>query len=332
MRCTSWQAFLGAIKQREGMPPCSYYLFSLKETGDVSFILFFMERSIFSRKGIATTHNCVTIEELLSKATHPSLFGDQEVFVLVGDEISTKKMPKNVSCVWITTSKNCQVLEDLYSNEVIWLDLSFEKPWERQARLSQEILHLLEESKKSFSSRVVKLFTERFEHLPFIFWVNELQKLLLYSMDLSVITESDAKLILSEKFYPEGGEFQDIEKILQGTISEFPLHILEGNGLFVFINKARALLEKTLWVLGWLFQGLSEKEMCQISSSISPYFIKKISKNRSKWDLKKLQGVAVSVQSLEVRAKKRVAKPSILFSYFLGEIHCIYRNIEERKI
>jgi hypothetical protein len=155
------------------------------------------------------------------------LFSEERV-VLLENEKLLKNLPSDVIAIF-SGEKCSQTIYESIESEVICLDLSQEKPWEKKERLIEELQKIAKFNQKNISIQLANKLIEQVGN-DFSVLKNEMDKLVLFLSDRKVIEESDIEQIIkTEKELTswqiaesivwrakeiKRGEFKDLSEVL----------------------------------------------------------------------------------------------------------------------
>ncbi|MCI0382607.1 MAG: hypothetical protein L0207_06125 [Chlamydiae bacterium] len=259
-----------------------------------------------------------SIEEALFHLQIRSLFASVQIAVVDGIEKLEEKA-QNLINKWLVEKSEGNILIfgltpsaeiGQWKNELVCLDFSLEKPWDRQKRMKDEILTMALAAKKSFSPEALDLF---FEKVALNMDVIEQELLKLFSFlgeKRREIQPEDVQAITSE-----GKEFS-LGKLAQNLVWEenSSFQELELSDVLAVVGLLRYQLEMGLKMCCLLEGGMEDLQQAfpQLSSKNTQKY-RQVAQNKGKSFFKK--GLVV-LFDLEYQVKEGKVDPYLLFVRF----------------
>lgn len=305
----------------ESLPkyPSSLYGIAVKDPFERRFVIERLLQKIHG-ESLCMKASEVSIQTFLNELSEPSFLVSKRV--LVYDEVDQlrkeesiakelKVLPKRV-CVIIGGS-HIHFYESL-KKEMVLLDLSGEKPWERTSRLKRWLLQEVYQNRKTLTADAAAYLSEfcinNFENM-----IQEVQKLITYIGDG---TEIDLKAI------EEIGSFQIIQgnwqlsesMIWGGDIHYSTLHKLSEQEVYLFLGQLRYQLQLGLVVASCLER--KEEQMIQKEYPNLPIkIINKYKQLASSFSTFYFREGLKDLFELELQSRMRVASFMFLIERFI---------------
>lgn len=216
----------------------------------------------------------------------------------------------------ILGASHLKQLSDFYDQgkkEIVILDLSLEKNWQREKRMKKQLsAHVAREGKVLSSANLDLLF----QQLPLEMGIieQELNKLISYVGDKKEITLEDLRAISCTGKAKEGWQIADAIIWDNKMVADE----LDDSTLFGLIGQMRYYLEKGLVIASLVEKGKSLQEVAEEHSEISHSLLEKYAAKPKKSSFFK-KGLILLFQ-LELSAKNSVAEPQLLFTIFCGKL------------
>jgi DNA polymerase-3 subunit delta len=198
----------------------------------------------------------------------PSLFGDQEVILWDlgkgGEEEVLPKIQRYIMnpsswaslLIGVESLKPFAALYKEAQKQIALLDLSEEKPWEKEKRQQQDLVALVRKEGKDIAqnalSCLLSLSSDSFT------LESELTKVLSYVGDRMLITEQDVLCICS---LAAAKGWQIAEEILWEKHVAFSDESLDTPGLLALIGQVRFLTQQARQVMWGIQQGKTPEEL-----------------------------------------------------------------------
>ncbi len=199
----------------------------------------------------------------------PSLFGNYEIVVWEAPKgVSEEDLEKLVKYLLSPSEKILLVigaesfkpfsrLYEKVSKQLVVLDLSEEKPWDREKRQQQEVLQRVKEEGKTISPKALAgLLSLSEESLSL---ESELVKVLTYVGDRSTVTEEDIAAVTSGSFI---GKWQAAEEIAWEKAKD--REISDLSSLLALVGQVRFLLHQGRQIYFYLREGKSSEEIMKL--------------------------------------------------------------------
>ncbi len=216
----------------------------------------------------------------------PSLFGDDEIVIWNGlknlsDQVLAKSLeyilnpsPKAFFLMGAESSKGFLDLYQKAKKELVLLDFSEEKPWDKEKRVQQEMIQLVRKEGKV-------LHPEAFNRLIFLCGLeplileSELIKIMTYVGDRKEILEKDVNAISSASASATGWQLS--EGLVWGEALSMPSSAIDLTFLLSFFGQVRFYLNQGRQ-LGWcLQQKMNSEEISKYLPQLKPAQFQKIS-------------------------------------------------------
>jgi DNA polymerase III subunit delta len=216
--------------------------------------------------------------------------------------------------------ESAKVFSKVYKDakqELVVLDLSEEKPWDKQKRLQQEILMKLASEKK-------KITPDALSHL-FLLCGNdavalesEINKCLCFIGDRTTIQEQDVLSIGSCSVSANG--WQIAEQVIWDAEAEIPFPSIDLSFLLPFIGQMRFQLQQGRLLELYIHKGLSPEQISEALPSIRPAQLqKRLAKVRSR-GFGYFEKALAELFEIELLAKNSSLSPRILFDLLLSKL------------
>lgn len=195
-------------------------------------------------------------EVFLEEIDSPSLFASKRTLIYdevkKGEELQAalKHLPEGVHV--ILGGSSFRLYEGL-KKEMVLLDLSGEKPWERTSRLKRWLLQEVQKKGKSLTSDAAAYLSE-FCSAHFESLLQEIEKLITYAGDQKEIDLHAVRALIA--LQPAQKGWQLSESIIWGGEVHFPtLHRLDFSELYLFLGQLRYQIQLGLIVASCLERG-----------------------------------------------------------------------------
>jgi len=290
-------------------------------------IVSFLRRKDASSHVLAYDATVTPIESVLEELNTKSLFGGSNLVVL--DRIDKLKENEKLAHYIVHPSHDAFLIlgasaskpvSDLYQKgkkEVVVLDLSEEKPWDRRRRLNEWLNEEAKLSGKSFSSETSAYL---FEHIgldmPGLY--QELVKLICYVGDRPAIALGDAKAICSSHSIATGWQLS--EGVIWGSDSIGADKTSELPFLLMFIGQLRYHLQTGYQIAQLLENQGPSQDIARLFPQLRPQTLEKyLSGARQKKAAYFHKGLK-SLFDLELGAKSSGLDTSLLFDRFIAKL------------
>jgi DNA polymerase III subunit delta len=199
--------------------------------------------------------------------------------------------------IGVETTKGIQDLYEKAKKNLLFLDFSEEKPWDKEKRASQELLQEAKDQGKTLTAGALA----RLSSLPgadSTMLENELYKILAYVGDKKVITEEDVAAIGS--YNTISTNWHIAEALIWGGKFSYPE--VDSSLLLGLLTQIRFLLNQARQI-GWLLeQKKSQAEIAKIAN-VRPTQLSKIIERISKREMVYFDRALSCIYQEEVRAK-----------------------------
>jgi DNA polymerase III delta subunit len=317
MKFQQWELFEGHLKEALSRHLSPIFALSVKEDEERRLLLDQIKELLRGVEG-ADILFAKTVEEAALHLQTISLFGTLPIALFDGDCAPFSDfLPKEKSHLILASSesKPLQVLYTKHKREMVWLDLTGEKPWEKKPRLERYAVKQLQSAGKRFSGATIEALISRAGgHTRLL--ESEIHKLLCYVGTRDEVTPEDVRAIGIPVVREEG--FALAEEILWGKSSQ--LAVSDLSLLLPLIGQLRYLLEQGLVISALKEQGKSSHEIGDELPKLAPRMIDKVLKKlggrRSSFFVNGLKALF----ALELGAKNSEATPQILFDRFRAHL------------
>lgn len=267
------------------------------------------------------------IELVLEELNTQSLFGGSNLVVL--DRVDKLKESEKLEHYIIHPNRNAFLIlgassaksvSGLYQKgkkEVVALDLSDEKPWDRKRRLNEWLIEEAKLSGKAFSSETSAYL---FEHIgldmPGLY--QELVKLICYVGNRPAITIADARAICSSHSIATGWQLS--EGVIWGNDCIGADKTSELSFILMFIGQLRYQLQTGYQIAQLLENETPLQEIARLFPQLRSQTLEKyLSGARQKKTAYFHQGLK-ALFDLELGAKSSGLDTSLLFDRFIGKL------------
>lgn len=219
----------------------------------------------------------------------------------------------------ILGASSLKYLADFYDKgkkEVVILDLSLEKPWQREKRMKKVCAARIASEGKIISPA---LLDHLFKELPLELGLieQEISKLLCYVGEKKEISMDDMRAVVCFGKAKEG--WQRADEIVWGGKLSMEKEEMDATLLFGLIGQIRYYLEKGLMVASLIEKGKSLQEIADEYAEISNSLLEKFSQNPRSLEFFK-RGLVLLFE-LELSAKSNLGSPELLFTIFYGKMY-----------
>ncbi len=256
----------------------------------------------------------------------PSLFGEEQI--VVWDGLNSKNVSEQV----LAEKSRDYILKpspqafflmgaegaskgfiDLYQNtkkELILLDFSEEKPWDKQKRVQQEMLLLVKKEGKSISP-------DAFSRLQFLagseplILESELIKLITYVGDRKEISEKDVDAIASSSATATGWQLS--EALVWGDTLSMPSASIDLSFLLALLGQVRFYIQQGRQVGFCLQQKMTQEEVSKEIPQLKPAQFQKISSSLRLRKMAYFDAALSSLYEVELLCKNSNFSPVFLF-------------------
>lgn len=272
------------------------------------------------------THDCdysTFIEELLT----PNLFSKERIIVYEGiEKLKKEELDDFLSDIKTLSSDTLLILSgsslksasDFYKNlkkEVVMLDLTLEKPWERKDRLIRWGLEYIHQKGKTIEREAASLLFET-KQPDLALFIQEIEKLITYVGERKKIEKRDVAALSTKELSPLG--WQVAERVIWGETSP-SFQDADGAEFHLLLGQMRYQLQLGL-SLATAIELDQEEEFKNAYPNLKP---KTIEKNRR---LAKILTAAYFIQGLhdlfdlETKFRMGGSEPSLLLDLFTAKL------------
>lgn len=256
----------------------------------------------------------------------PSLFEEEEIVIWNGvAKINNEEVGKYIAnpssraffIMGIEQFKGSSELYEKNQKKLIVLDLSEEKPWEKEKRLQQEVLQMVRDASKTISTEA---FTAFFSLCPLeaLILEQEFNKLICYIGVRTEITQEDVLAIVSSSSIATGWQLSD--GLVFGDTLSFPHASIDLSFFLAFCGQVRFSLQQGRQ-LGWCLQNkMRPEEILKVIPQIKLAQIQKITqvlrfRSMSYFDL-----ALSELYEMELLGKNSQLAPSVLFDLLQSKL------------
>lgn len=224
--------------------------------------------------------------------------------------------PQTLLLLGLASDKQAIELYKQGKKEIVILDLSHEKPWDKKERLRQEIVERISREQKKISSQALETI---FERLPLDrpILLQEVEKILCFVFDRPLIEKEDVEKICSTSL--EMSHFQMAEHIVWDKLEEIP-KMEDPSQLLFLVSQLRNHFEMGLSMVSQLSQKLPKET---IASSFPQLFPKTLEKYLRLAPIRSeqffLEGLN-HLYALELGVKTSLGPAEIIFARFYAAI------------
>lgn len=322
MKFQQWEPFEKHLKEALSHHLSPIYAISVKEDEERRLLLDQTKGLLRSLSG-ADILFAKTAEEAALHLQTTSLFGTLPIALFDGDCTPfSAYVPKEEGHLILASSENnpLQALYTKHKREMIWLDLTGEKPWDKKPRLERFIVKQLQSAGKRFTGATVQSFLERGGgHTRLL--ESEINKLLCYVAERPEVTPEDVSAIGIPVAQGEG--FALAEEIVWSEGRGCQLAISDLSTLLPLIGQLRYLLEQGLVISALKEQGRNAYEIGDELPKLAPRVIDKVLKRLGDKGSRYFVEGLKALFALELGAKNSEAAPQILFDRFRAQLSAL---------
>jgi DNA polymerase-3 subunit delta len=289
--------------------------------------------SLIAKKQLSYLHvfdvQTTPVDQILGNLNTLSLFEEKEVVFFDGIEglkpltslIHYVSHPHHTSFL-ILGASSIKPLADLYhkgKKEMVVLDLSEEKPWEKERRLHEWLVQEAKAQGKHLPSQVAVFLIEKVGS-DMASLNQELEKLLCFAGDRPQISLSDAEAITFS--LPHVNSWQLAEKVIWNKDTRFVHDKLGDLSFFLlFIGQLRYHLQVGYKIAAFLAKQVPRSEIAHALSQLRPQVLDKyLSIVQEKKTAYFHQGL-LALYEMELAAKSSSLNTLCLFDHFLGRLY-----------
>lgn len=266
----------------------------------------------------------------------PSLFGEKEIILWSeGKELLEEtllKMKRYVaspspSSYLLIGAEPSKELAKFYSEcqkSIVLLDLSEEKPWDKEKRLEQELLLAVKNASKSVSKEAATLLLESVGGVSTAL-DSELAKLFLYVGDRAAIEVDDIKKICAPSSATTGWQMAE-ELLWEGKL---PPQEKDLSFLLAFLGQLRFLLQQARTVGFCLRQKKSQEEIAKQVNLRAPQ-LQKITQRLQRSSLTYLEKALELIFEVELLSKNSSHAPHVLLELLQIKLNFLRKSHARR--
>lgn len=285
-------------------------------------------RLTLNRRSAAT----VSLQELLEPFQSQSLFPEQSCVIL--SEVEKLKKPglealassvahpssSRIHRLVILESASFKNLSDLYhtcKKEVVVLDLSDEKPWDRQRRLKEWLVEKVAEEKKKISTEATAFLFEQIGY-EWSCLEQEIEKLICYIGARGTVELKDVEAICSSRPLTTGWE--RAEQMVWGKEIPPADPLMDLSALLMQMGQVRYHLQLGGQLAAYVERGATSHEIQKALPQLKPaHFDRYLSFTRQRKSPFFREALAVLFE-LDLLSKSSSLDPDFLWDYFASKI------------
>ncbi len=281
--------------------------------------------SFLPRGGIARFHEESTFSSLLQELASQSLFSSASVILLEGMKEKGEKnlieALKTFSGYFIASFPSKQGTASLYrfiEKEGVLLDLSEEKKWEKEKRLREHFVEIMQKAGKLLTAEVLEEFFLRVN--PELALVEgECEKLLSYIGEKDRITKQDVESIVASSVAHT--PWQIAEKIVWEK-RPFPEDITNVEPmLHPLFSALRTELRHGFILKNLLLKGASREEISSAFPGMWPKVLEKKREAAASFPLSYFRNGLVLLFEADFLSKDGVNSPELLIDFITRNLH-----------
>lgn len=270
-----------------------------------------------------------SVEHVIASLNTLSLFGEKEILFFDGIEtikpltslINYISHPNPTSFL-ILGSSSMKPLADLYQKgkkEIIVLDLSEEKPWEKERRIHEWLLQRSKSQGKNLPSEVAVFLIDKIGPDMAALY-QELEKLICFIGDRPSITLTDAKALCLS--IPQINSWQLAEKVIWNKeASHIHDKLKDLSFLLLFVGQLRYHLQIGYKIAALLSQSRTPSDIAASLTQVRPQALDKYLPFARERKEAYFQKGLLALYDMELAAKSTSLDPSALFDHFLGRLY-----------
>ncbi len=280
--------------------------------------------SRFKNADVITLNEC-SVETCINELATTSLFAEQKVVIFEGIEKVKKGgldplilVLKNLapSTYLVMTGSSAQVHSNFLKEmmkEVVVLDLSAEKPWDRKTRLERSVLHYFKSSFKTIDQNALSFLLSS-NGLDLSQLLQESEKLICYAYPSDRITMQDVQMISCIGEGQTG--WQDSEEIVWGKTGFVSLQ--DSSEFFVLLGQLRYYFQ-----IGLQVALLVENPLLDIPSSLAklrPNSFEKYKRLAQVYTSHYFRDGLLNLYQMEITSKSSSISQTILWDVLLAKL------------
>lgn len=261
------------------------------------------------------------LSELLPLVREMNLFDLPRIFLIYEAEIDTEWLlqflqnapPKTFLLLGLISGKEQKIAQETTKFGAVWLDLSREKPWEREKRLVITLREYVLQAGKNIAPDLI----ERLIHLVGSDWLKlekEVEKLLLFVGKRQQIISSDLDAIVAG--LKELSTWQIAEEIVWGTKGPPPISSIEVGEFLALIGALRYQIQ-----MGWQMASMTLEALPQY---FKPYQVQKYGKLAHGKPASYFEKALLELYEVEILAKSTNLNSLLLIAQLIGRMREVY--------
>lgn len=256
----------------------------------------------------------------------PSLFEEEEIVIWNGvDKVDLEDLAHYVAnpsskAFFLMGVEQFKSFAELYQKNqkhLVLLDLSEEKPWEKEKRLQQEVLQMAKEASKTISPEAL---TTLFSLCPpeSLIVEQEFSKLASYVGARKEIIEQDVLSIVSGSLTSTGWQLSDA--LVFGETLSFPRASIDLSFFLAFCGQVRFSLQQGRQ-LGWCLQNkMRPDEISKVMPNLKPAQMQKITHVLRLRKMKYFDQALADLYDMELLGKNSNLSPPVLFDLLQNKL------------
>lgn len=314
MRYTSYSAFEKHCDEAAQLSSC--YFVSCSCEPDRKIILDKIVQKFSKNCEIKRFPSAKIPTDLLPLVREMTLFDSVRLFVVQETELEAEVLSflqtaplKTHFLLGLISGKEPKSIYEMIKHGANWLDLSREKPWEREKRL----MITLREQVLRVGKTVAPDLIERLIHLVGSDWQRlerEIEKLLAFIGKRHEIVAADLDLTVAG--LKELSSWQIAEEIVWGTRGFPVIPLIETSDFLALIGTLRYQIQ-----LGWQMASTAMEALPQY---FKPYQIQKYGKLAHAKQIGYFEKALLGLYQMETRAKSTSLDPRLLITQFAGHL------------
>ena len=263
-----------------------------------------------------------TWEEVYELLMTPSLFEDEEIVIWNGlKNLSESVLEKNLEYILNPSSKvfflmgaeGIKGFSDFYQKakkELVFLDFSEEKPWDKQKRVQQEMVQFVKKEGKNITPDVFARLVFLCGSDPLVL-ESELTKIMTYLGDRKEILEKDINAIASPSSIATGWQLS--EGLVWGDALSMPVASIDLTFLLSFFGQVRFYLQQGRQIGLCLQLKMNAEEISRRLPQVKLPQLQKISNALRRRKMVYFDEALAALYDIEILSKNSNLSPALLF-------------------
>jgi len=267
--------------------------------------------------------------QVIDTLMSPSLFGDEQIVVWNG----LKNLPEQVleksrdyilnptpGTFFVMGAESAKGFSDLYQNtkkELILLDFSEEKPWDKQKRIQQEMFLLIKKEGKRISPDAWNKLTFLTGLEPLIL-ESELMKVITYIGERKDILERDVEAIASSSSTATGWQLAD--GLVWTENLSIPSASIDPAFLLGLLGQVRFYIQQGRQVGLCLQQKMTPEEIGKQMPQLKPAQFQKVASNLRLRKMAYFDEALSTLYEVELLSKNSNFSPAFLFDLLAAKL------------